>query len=174
MPLITDEEQLIARQTVGKNLQEIIGQGIDFPFRFDNSKTVGSIPQSNAGERINDSIHLILGTRIGERMFNPEFGSRLPELVFEPNDDILQRLLVFYTEDALKRWEKRIEILAVTVLRDLDADPNKLGVRIEYRIRNSHVRGSYVFPFVREGMPTSDLYTGSESDRMLNRGQIER
>jgi len=172
MPTIPDEEQLIAQETVAKNLLEVVGQGIDFPLRFDASKQIGSIPSSNAGERIKDSIHLILATRPGERPFNPEFGSRLPELVFEPNDEILQRLLVFYTAEALKRWEKRIKILVVTVIVNLDNDPNKIGVNIEYRIRNSHIRGSYVYPFVREGMLTSDLYTGVEADRMLNRGSV--
>jgi phage baseplate assembly protein W len=170
MPL--DPEQQLAQQTVATNLLEIIGQGIDFPLSFTNSRQVGTIQQSNAGERINDSIHLILATRIGERLMNPEFGSRLPELVFEPNDAVLQRLLVFYTAEALKRWEKRIEVLRVVVLNDIDDDRNQIGVQIEYTIRNTHMRGSYVYPFVREAMPTGDLYTGIEAHRMRTAGTV--
>ena len=169
---ISDEEQLIARNTLDANLREIIGEDIDFPFRFTDARKVGVIPRSNAGERINDAIHIILATRIGERPFNPEFGSRLPELVFEPNDAALQRLLVFYTSDALKRWEKRIEVISVTIIEGLNQDRNEVGVHIEYRIRNSHVRGSYVYPFVLEGDVTSNLYTGVEAARLATRGQI--
>ena len=169
--LVSDEEQLIVKNTVAINLLEVVGQGIDFPFRFTYSGQVGTIEQSNAGERIKDSIHLILATRSGERPFNPEFGSRLQELVFEPNDEILQRLLSFYTAEALKRWEKRIELVQISIMDNLE-DQSTVGIHIEYTIRNSHILGSYVYPFVREGMVTGDLYTGVEAHRMLHPGSI--
>jgi phage baseplate assembly protein W len=169
---ISEAEQLIARETLGANLRQIIGQDIDFPLRFTDANQIGTIPKSDAGERINDAIHLILATRIGERPFNPEFGSRLPELVFEPNDAILQRLLMFYTGEALRRWEKRIEVMSVTILDDMSQDRNEVGVYIEYRLRNSHIKGSYVYPFEREGDATGNLYTGVEASRLASLGQI--
>lgn len=164
------EAEIRANQSVAKNLRDIIGQGIDFPIRFVRGGKVGTVELSNAGERIHDSIHLILATGIGERMFNPEFGSRLPELVFEPNDEILKRLLRIYTAEALARWERRIEVVEVILLDNYNDDGNTVGIRVTYTIRNSHIRGSYVFPFVREGSPTEDLYTGSEVQRMNTRG----
>lgn len=173
MATIPEEEQLIVENSVSTNILEVVGQGVDFPFRFTDSGKVRTIATSNAGERISDSIYLILSTRIGERFFNPEFGSRLPELVFEPNDVKLKNLLKHYTVEALQRWEKRIKILNVILLDNLDADQNKIGISIEYKIRNSHIKGSYVFPFVREGMPTSALYTGSESRRLREPGSLE-
>jgi hypothetical protein len=169
---ISEEEQLIAQNTVSTNMLEVIGNGIDFPLRFSASSQVGTIEESNAGERIQDSIHLILATRIAERPFNLEFGSRLPELVFEPNDEILKKLLIHYTVEALQRWEKRIKIVHVHILEDYYVDINTLGINIQYVIRNSHIEGSYVYPFVRDGMPTSDLYTGSEVARMNHPGSV--
>lgn len=169
---ISEEEQLIARETLGVNLRQIIGQDIDFPLRFTDANQIGTIPFSDAGERINDSIHIILSTRIGERPFNPEFGSRLPELVFEQNDAILQRLLMFYTGEALRRWEPRIEVMSVTIVDDMNQDRNEIGVYVEYRIRNSHIKGSYVYPFEREGAATDSLYTGVEASRMATLGHI--
>ncbi len=169
--LVSDEEQLIVKNSVAANLLEVIGQGIDFPLRFTNSAQIGTVERSNAGERIKDSIHLILATRIGERVMNPEFGSRLEELVFEPNDEILQRLLAFYTAEAIKRWEKRVELVRVTILDDLK-DQNTVGIYIQYTIRNSHMQGSYVYPFVREGMLTGGQYTGVEARRMLHPGSV--
>lgn len=167
-----DKEQLVAKNSLGSSLQNVTGQGIDFPFRFTKSKQVGVIATSNAGERIKDSIHLILATGIGERLFNPEFGSRLPELVFEPSDEVLYRLLVIYTANALSRWEKRIKVESINLVKNLDGDYSRIGIEITYTIRNSHIRGSYVYPFVREGMSTDDLYTGTESHRMRNQGQV--
>jgi len=170
MPL--NEDELIVQNTVATNLLEVIGTGIDFPFRYIAGNKVGAIVQSNAGERIKDSIHLILSTGIGERFFNPEFGSRLPQLVFEPNDTILKSLLRIYTVEALKRWEKRIEILDVIMLDNYNDDKNMVGISIKYTIRNSHIEGSYVYPFVKDGMASSDLWTGSEVGRMLNTGSV--
>jgi phage baseplate assembly protein W len=169
---ISEEEQLVAKNTVSTNLLKVIGNGIDFPLRFSASNQVGTIEESNAGERIKDSIHIILATRIAERPFNPEFGSRLPELVFEPNDEILKKLLIYYTADALKRWEKRIEVIHVHIIEDYYSDRNTIGINIQYLIRNSHIEGSYVYPFVRDGMLTSDLYTGSEVTRMNHPGSV--
>lgn len=169
MPVIPDEEQLIVQNTVATNLNTVIGAGIDFPFHYIAGNMIGT---SGAGERIKDSIQLILSTRIGERMFNPEFGSRLPELVFEPNDTLLQNLLTFYTAEAINRWEKRIELTRVTLIDNYDDDKNVIGISMEYNIRNSHIKGSYVYPFVRDGMPTSDLYTGVEQRNMFSQGNI--
>lgn len=166
-------EEHIAETTLKQNLLELIGQGIDFPFAFTTEGKVGTIGSSNAGERISDSIHLILSTRPGERLFNPEFGSRLHELVFEPNDVVLSRLLKVYTVEALRRWEKRIEILNVTTVNTPEDDGNAIGVVIYYRIRNTHIQGSYVFPFVKDPMPSGDLYTGVEMSRFTRHGSIE-
>ena len=170
MPI--DEQERAIQNALNTNLLEIIGNGIDFPLSFDNASSVGRIQESNAGERIKDSIHVILGTVPGERPFNPEFGSRLYQLVFEPNDEILKRLLVHYTVEALERWEKRIEITQVYIIEDYYSDRNTLGIHIQYVIRNTHVEGSYVYPFVKEGMETGDLYTGSEVARMQHPGSI--
>lgn len=170
---ISEHEQLVARESVATNLLQIVGTGISFPLTFTQSGKVNSIKEANAGERINQSIHLILGTRVGERVFNPEFGSRLPELVFEPNDAVLHRLLHLYTVEAINRWEKRIQITQVNITDNYNDDANTLGIVIEYRIRNSHIQGSYVYPFVKDGMPTGNLYTGSEARRMLEHGALE-
>jgi len=61
------------------------------------------------------SIIHILGTRIGRRIMLPEFGSRIPELVFEQNDSHIEALARHYTVDAIARWEKRVQIVDVFV-----------------------------------------------------------
>lgn len=59
---------------------------------------------------IRSSIHTILGTQIGERLFIPQFGSRTKQLVFEPNDLILKNLAQQFIIEALIVWEPRISI----------------------------------------------------------------
>jgi len=43
----------------------------------------------------------------------PEFGSRLYELMFEPNDNILQQQLIDETKGAIARWEPNARVQAV-------------------------------------------------------------
>jgi phage baseplate assembly protein W len=129
--------------------EQLIGTGLELPNTFDEitGKTL-----SNSGlERINQSINHILSTRIGERFFLPEFGSRLYELVFEPNDYILEDLLKLYVSEALSKWEKRIKLLEVTPV--IEKGGNTVPINIYYNLINTNMTANYVYPFNR------DLYT---------------
>lgn len=62
-------------------------------------------------EAINNQIHNILTTIIGSRWKEPTFGSMLPELLFDPLDDITAWLIETATWDALITWlGDRIEL----------------------------------------------------------------
>ena len=97
--------------------------------------------------------------------------SRLYDLVFEPNDNITTALLNFYTVEALKKWEKRVRITRVTFQMN-ENDPHYVGISIEFYVLQTHQKGSYVFPFVRQPAPMTELATGSESRRIFTQGQV--
>jgi phage baseplate assembly protein W len=156
---------------VATNSADVIGKGIRDPFSFSVGRGVKSVSTSNGTDKINDSIRTILQTRPGERMFEPEFGSRLYDLVFEPNDTLTNQLLYFYTVEALTRWERRIRITRVSFQKD-DARPEYIGISIAYVILQTHVQGNYVFPFVRQGMSMSSAVTGVESKRIYTQGTV--
>ena len=100
---------------------------------------------------IRESILQILGTQLGERFMNPEFGSRLNDLVFEQNDEVLKGLIRHYVVDTIKRWEKRVIITGVFFEgASVNIDRNLLLVRIAYRVIQSQVEGNLVYPFYRE------------------------
>ena len=62
-------------------------------------------------EAINNQIHNVLTTIIGSRVKEPTFGSMLPELLFDPLDDITAWLIETATWDALITWlGDRIEL----------------------------------------------------------------
>ena len=131
---------------------DFLGKGTRYPFRFDAAGGVaiseGAGPQH---EHIHESIWQILSTRPGERFFLPEFGSRLPELVFQQNDIIFRALARQFIVDAIKRWEKRVVIEGVEFSEDpLATDRNIALIRLDYRIIRTQVRGNLVYPFVRE------------------------
>lgn len=67
---------------------------------------------------IRNSFETILNTSIGERLFNPSFGSRYGELVFEQNDFILQKLAKIFISDAITTWDNRVLLLTFGFLVD--------------------------------------------------------
>lgn len=56
----------------------------------------------------------------------PEFGSRLHELMFEPNDTILQQQIIDETAGAIARWEPNVRVMAV--FPDIGADTVKIYI----------------------------------------------
>lgn len=132
---------------------DFLGKGLKYPFRFQSVSggTEVSAATSREQEHIQESILQILGTRPGERFMNPEFGSRLNDLVFERNDEILKGMIRHYVINAIKRWENRVIITDVTFDDTvINTDRNLLLVRITYVVIQGQVAKNLVYPFYRE------------------------
>ena len=132
---------------------DFLGKGLRFPFAFQRRSggaqvsTVTSMDHAH----IHESILQILGTRPGERFMSPEFGSRLKDLVFEPNDSVLKGLIRHYVIDAIERWEKRVYVTDVAFDDSPETvDANTIPVRISYRVIDTQVAGNLVWPFCRD------------------------
>jgi phage baseplate assembly protein W len=90
-----------------------------------------------------------LRTAKGERVMRPDFGCGIHDLVFavgnastigRVNDEVRQALLY---------WEPRIEVLDVKTAIDRQ-QPNRLLIRIDYRVRSTNNRFNLVYPFYLE------------------------
>lgn len=105
----------------------------------------GSIQLSSAERNIEESIWLILRTDLGERVYRPDFGSRLSELAFAPMNTQTLLLIRLYVQEALEMWEPRIVIDRVSA----DPDPvrGRVDIIIDYHPRDSHETRSLVYPF---------------------------
>ncbi|MFO0889873.1 MAG: GPW/gp25 family protein [Isosphaeraceae bacterium] len=113
--------------------EDVFGRGFALPIRLDAH---GRMARSSGEQRIRESIVMILGTEQGERLMRPDFGCRLRSLVFAPNNAATVNLARFYIEDALARWEPRIERVQVEVdSGGEDDDRSGLRLRISYRIK---------------------------------------
>ena len=124
-------------------LGDTIGRGWAFPPRLDHRGQVATV--SGAVE-IEQAIRIILNTSPGQRVMRPEFGCRLPELVFAPNNNLTSGLAERYVREALGRWEPRIRIDSVTVTPD-EENRARLLISVTYRIKATHSRRSLVYPF---------------------------
>lgn len=127
--------------------REFLGQGLAFPLQVNPR---GGIALA-AGERdIEQSIRIILETVPGERVMRPEFGCRVHELIFAPNNASTHGLIIHYVEQALERWEPRIQVREIEV----NTDPGNgaaLLVEIKYVVKDSHDERSIVYPFFLMG-----------------------
>ncbi|MEO0600358.1 MAG: GPW/gp25 family protein [Myxococcota bacterium] len=116
----------------GKVRRDFLGRGWGFPFRFDDAS--GSVRMSSHERNIQESITVILGTRPGERQRLPDFGCRIHELMFAPNNAATGTLAARHVRSALERWEPRIEVTRI------DAEPEASGVMkvsVAYRVRST-------------------------------------
>ncbi len=123
--------------------KEFLGQGLAFPLQVNPR---GEIALARGERDIDQSIRIILGTRPGDRVMRPEFGCRAHELLFSPRDATTAGLMKAYVEDALGRWEPRIEVREVAVSSDPDNDGAML-VEIQYQVKQTHDDRSIIYPF---------------------------
>ena len=137
---------------------DILGKGLGFPFHFERRSGGAQVSSATTieHEHIHESIIQILGTSPGERFMRPEFGSRLKTLVFEANDEVLKGLIRHYIIEAIKRWDKRVIVTAVTFdPSPQEIDRHVLPARIAYRVIEAQVEGNLVYPFHREPLQSS-------------------
>jgi len=91
-----------------------------------------NIVTSDSYQAINNSIHNILFTTKGEKLGDPEFGTNIKRLLFEPMDIITEHLLRSDIVDALERYEPRVILDNISVKADYDS--NIYSILIQYRI----------------------------------------
>ncbi|MEO6527549.1 MAG: GPW/gp25 family protein [Gemmatimonadaceae bacterium] len=125
--------------------KDFLGTGWAFPVGVDAR---GRIALVRRERDVEEAMMMILLTPVGQRVMRPDFGCRIHELVFAPNDASTEGLAVYYVEEALVRWEPRIQLKEVTASGD-PMNPERLLVRIEYEIKASYDRRTLVFPFYR-------------------------
>ena len=130
------------------NPKAFLGNGIRFPIQID--KSTGRMKMSSYEEDIQEAIRIILSTRKGERIRNPEFGCGIHEYTFDTLDFTTISAIRHEVETALVAWEPRIEDIAVTV--DVHQEEGAILIAIDYVVRSTNSPFNLVFPFyIKEG-----------------------
>ena len=123
--------------------KEFIGKGWRFPII---PGPTGGLAWSDADDNVEQSLRLLLMTRLGERVMRGGFGSRLGELVFRPGSDQNLRALEREVSSNVLKFEPRVEVLDVVAEADA-IDATRITVALSYRVRRTNTRESLVFPF---------------------------
>jgi phage baseplate assembly protein W len=77
------------------------------------------------------SIRNLILTTPGERPFNPELGSQVSRLLFEPIDDITTQALKEQIENTVNNFEPRVRLRQVVVKPNFDADEYDISIRYD-------------------------------------------
>lgn len=127
--------------------KEFLGRGWRFPVELDGDR----LRYEQEEAKIEQSILIILGTALGERVMRPDFGSRLRELVFAPLTSSTRALAAHHVIEALTKWEPRVDVLSVRA-EPRGALDGVLDIDIDYRVRATNSEFNLVYPFyLREG-----------------------
>ncbi len=125
------------------NDRDFLGRGLRFPVSVNLN---GGVSSSAFEENVRQSIFIILGTAPGERINRPQFGCQIHDLMFAPNNDLTAARAEIYCEEAIYKFEPRIEKVTCKAAPNAD-EPNRLDVRIEYVIAGKNDKRNLVFPF---------------------------
>ncbi|MDR1548446.1 MAG: GPW/gp25 family protein [Hungatella sp.] len=130
-----------------------LGRGFKFPVQAD--PVTGRMMTSAYEDDIQEAIYIILMTRKGERVRNPEFGCGIHDYMFGTMDFTSLKEIERSVEEALILWEPRIRDIDVEVILE-EEDFGKLLVKIGYAVRTTNNPFNLVFPFyINEGFGDS-------------------
>ena len=112
---------------------ERVSQGFkDLSMTFQSSPLNDDLIALKNANAIARSLRNIVFTLPGEKFFNPNFGSRITESLFENIDEISATVIVDEIRESIDNYEPRVELIDVKV--NPDYENNGFGVNIVYEI----------------------------------------
>ena len=106
----------------------------DLDFDFTANPITGDVAKVKNTTSVKRGIHNILMTENNERLFQPEIGSGLKNLLFEPMTDLTTQLLEDEVRSAIDAWENRAQVINIEVIPE--EEYNRYRVAVIFRIVN--------------------------------------
>ena len=138
---------------MSKEEKSFLGQGWAFPPGF--SLSTGTSVLVREDEDIQQSLIILLSTRLGERIMRPQYGCILHHVVFEKADKSTITFLRDSIESAILYHEPRIKVLEIRTSFEADQS-ERIFIDIVYLIRATNTRSNLVYPFSLN--EATDLY----------------
>ena len=104
----------------------------DISMSFENNPLNDDLVSLSDTSAIARSIRNIVFTSPGEKFFNPDFGSRISESLFENVDDVSALAIEDEIKSSIINFEPRVNLLNTNVVPN--PDDNEMNVTIEYEI----------------------------------------
>ncbi len=107
----------------------------DLDFDFTANPITGDVAKVKDATSVKRGIRSILLTENNERLFQPEVGSGLKNLLFEPMTNLTAQLLEDEVRSAIESWENRAQIISINVIPE--EEYNRYRVAVIFRIMNN-------------------------------------
>ena len=121
-----------------------LGTGWSFPPEF--VRETGQALMTSDEDDIRASLVILLGTSIGERFLNPEYGLDMHEMLFDPLGTTMKTFLQDRVKTAILIFEPRINLLSLEL--DTTAQyEGKISIVVDYEVRATNSRYNLVYPF---------------------------
>ncbi len=137
--------------------KSFLGTGWAFPPTF--HKESAAVVQMASGERdIEQSLEILMGTVLGERIMLPDFGSDLQAYLFKSISNSEVHFLKELIRTAIVNYESRI------ILEDIQIDTTKyqegiISIGLNYTVETTNTRFNLVFPYYQvEGTHIPQLF----------------
>lgn len=124
-----------------------LGRGWAFPPEFD--KNLKKVEMTSGEADINASLHILLSTKLGERVMLPKYGCAMQDLVFESLSLSTRTYIEERIRTAILYHEKRIDVSSIDYDRSRELE-GEVRIIINYTIRQTNARGNMVYPFYQE------------------------
>ena len=112
---------------------ERVSQGFkDISGSFQSHPLTNDLIATKNASAISRSVRNIVLTSPGEKFFDPDFGSRISDSLFENMDDIAALTIKDEIDNSIRQYEPRVILNDVVVSPDFDN--NTFDVLIVYRI----------------------------------------
>jgi|SRR5882672_528995 len=120
-----------------------LGKGWRFPILPDRTGCLGYV---EGDANVEQSVHILLMTALGERVMRSDFGTQTPRLVFSPGSLQYLKLIENTIRDAIRDWEPRIDLNNVLAEAE-PSDESKITVSVTYTVRQTNTKTNLVFPY---------------------------
>ena len=107
----------------------------DLSFDFTANPQTGDVATVKDAVSVKRGIKNILLTASFERLFQPEIGSGIKNILFEPMTPLTEQRLSDACADAIEAWEKRASVINIAVISE--EEYNRYRVAIKFSINNS-------------------------------------
>ena len=107
----------------------------DLSFDFTANPQTGDVATVKDAVSVKRGIKNVLLTVPFERLFQPEFGSGIKNILFEPMTPLTEQRLSDACRDAIEAWEKRATVINIAVISE--EEYNRYRVAIKFSINNS-------------------------------------
>jgi phage baseplate assembly protein W len=120
-----------------------LGRGWSFPPSFQRGAGVQML---DGEDDIRSSLEILLSTRIGERVMQPEYGCNTDRMVFESMTTGFQTSMKNQIEKAILSDEPRIDLNNIDLVVQ-DPAAGIVLIIVDYTVRTTNTRGNLVYPF---------------------------